>query len=77
MAPIRISSSQGINDDQLTHCHIVPCKIHYSGPAKVSKYFNVKSHNGQPVSYFRGRKLLGQQINLDEKYIGKLSFDSS
>lgn len=53
-----------------TQCHVMPCKIHYLGSAKVSKYFHITSGNGETVAYFRGRKLKGTKIALNEKYIG-------
>lgn len=55
-----------------TECHVMPCKIHYSGKAKVSQYFHPTRQDDKRVVYFRGRKLLGTNVNLPEGYSGKL-----
>jgi hypothetical protein len=43
--------------------HILPCNIHYDGPAPISSYFRTeKQENGQYKSNFRGRELTGKEI---------------
>ena len=36
---INLSSSSLENAQELTNVHLMPCKIHHNGPAKVEEYF--------------------------------------
>lgn len=55
-----------------TACHVLPCKIAYSGPAKVQKYFTPKQSEDGPdqIAYFQGRRLVGSRINMPPGYTG-------
>lgn len=46
------------------------CKIHYSGPAKVQKYFKPTEKDGKRSAFFRGRRLYGKQCKLPSGYVG-------
>jgi len=54
--------------------NILPCRINQSGPVKASKrYWNVEDdEKGRKVAYFRGRKLLGREVKINEDYRGVL-----
>ncbi|EGV63501.1 hypothetical protein PSN45_004753 [Yamadazyma tenuis] len=53
--------------------HVVPCKIHYTGPAKTQDYFTpskeVDSSTNTHICYFRGCKFMGKPIDI-ETYSG-------
>jgi hypothetical protein len=46
--------------------HLLPCNIHYDGPAPVESYFHPKesSPKGEFTANFRGRKLVGEVVEL-------------
>ncbi|KAL8865245.1 MAG: hypothetical protein Q9174_006991, partial [Haloplaca sp. 1 TL-2023] len=52
--------------------HLLPCKIHHSGPINVSpQHWNPKTDkDGHLESYFRGRKLKGREVKVPEGYRG-------
>jgi len=53
--------------------HILPCKINFNGPVDASeRYWNINNdENGQKITYFRGRKLVGKDVNLPKGYSGE------
>ncbi|KAG5518737.1 hypothetical protein PMAC_002706 [Pneumocystis sp. 'macacae'] len=59
---------------ELNNCkiHLLPCHIHWDGPANVSKYFNVRLPSDESSYYatFRGRGLKGRLIALPSDYEG-------
>lgn len=69
MAHIKVQPSAG--HKKTTECHVVPCKIHYTGPANVSQYFSPEQRENGRVAYFRGRHLLAHDVNLSNGYHGK------
>lgn len=51
--------------------HLLPCKIDYNGPAKVSGYMLIdkdESCKGSFTSTLRGRGLLGKDLEIGEKF---------
>ncbi|KAK9463254.1 ribonuclease H2, subunit C [Lipomyces oligophaga] len=55
--------------------HVIPCKIHHTGSAKVGKYFPVKHLPDEKhyEAYFRGRRLLSDRFDLkDLGYTGMM-----
>lgn len=53
--------------------NLLPCKIHHSGPIKVSKRYWSPTTNpaDQPqTSYLRGRKLRGREVKVPQGYRG-------
>ncbi|GAB7343200.1 hypothetical protein MBLNU457_1267t1 [Dothideomycetes sp. NU457] len=52
--------------------NILPCKVSYNGPVNASeRYWAIKNdESGQKTTYFRGRKLVGKELNLPEGYSG-------
>lgn len=59
-------------------CHRIPCRIKFSGSAKVSDYFeptikrNEDKNHSHLESSFRGRPLLGTSLQLPSGYKGAL-----
>lgn len=53
--------------------NILPCKISYNGPVNASeRYWAIKNdESGQKTAYFRGRKLVGQDLTLPKGYSGE------
>lgn len=47
--------------------HRIPVKMNYSGPAEVKKYFETNL-DGNGNATFRGRPLLGAEMNLPQGY---------
>nr|CAG4641342.1 EOG090X0IC1 [Eulimnadia texana] len=65
--------------------HLMPCKIHHDGPANVSTYFTPYISEKSPSdessdkvlqASFRGRLLLGQQIEIPENFTGYVLSES-
>jgi hypothetical protein len=50
--------------DKESTVHFMPCIIEYDGPAPVESYFSISETSGKLVSNFRGRRLVGQQVDL-------------
>lgn len=51
--------------------HSVPCKLKYTGPAKISNYFNCtrEIQNDQTLTAsFRGKHLIGANVKLPDGY---------
>jgi len=70
------STMYSINNDRQARKvvpNILPCKINFNGPVNASeRYWNIKNdENGQKTTYFRGRKLVGKDVNLPEDYSGE------
>lgn len=57
-----------ITDPPLYKGHIVPCQIHYSGPAKTQEYFTPsKAQQGSNnVAFFRGCKFVGRRLDISK-----------
>lgn len=56
-----------INDEVPEYkANIVPCKIHYSGPADTNSYFSPTKdvEHGNPIAYFRGCKFIGKPVDI-------------
>lgn len=50
----------------------VPCRIRFTGEhPTVSKYFIKSEENGETITYLRGRKLHGKELNLKGHIIAK------
>lgn len=53
--------------------NVVPCRIHYSGPAKTAEYFTPSKSNEvvggrvQHIAQFRGLRLVGESIPIGDK----------
>ncbi|KTW27337.1 hypothetical protein T552_02320 [Pneumocystis carinii B80] len=64
------SSSHEISND--SKVHLLPCQIHWDGPADVSKYFNIRSMPDNSTYYatFRGHGLEGNSFILPSTYEG-------
>lgn len=59
--------------------HLLPCHIKYSGPAPVSEFFKptrIPSDPSLSEAYFRGRKVIGTEVQVPAKYRGMI-YDSS
>ncbi|KAK1989277.1 ribonuclease H1/H2 small subunit [Colletotrichum cereale] len=52
--------------------NLLPCRIHHDGPiGDANTFWNpVRSKDGKPLAYFRGRKLHGTTVKLPEQYRG-------
>ena len=55
--------------------HLLPCKIHHDGQARVSEYFNPQQVDGEGINAkfeasYRGRRLAGKKVNLPEGVTG-------
>ena len=55
--------------------HLLPCKIHHDGPARVSEYFmpqQINENDGETVyeASFRGRRLAGKKMELPSNVTG-------
>lgn len=52
--------------------NILPCRLHYSGPARVTKRFwsPTRENDNTKTSYFRGRRLRGKTLKLPPGYTG-------
>ncbi|GAB6031786.1 hypothetical protein CHUAL_010189 [Chamberlinius hualienensis] len=72
-----IPSSEEV--ENVKNCHLIPCQINHTGKAEVSKYFEPvvsKTQDGITAS-FRGRSLIGDEINLSKNYCGVVIEKSS
>lgn len=74
------SSHKNIQSDKTSfdcQVHLLPCQIHWNGPADVSKYFHVRSMPDNSTYYatFRGRGLEGRPFILPSSYEGAV-YDS-
>ena len=59
--------------------HLLPCAIEYEGPAPVKDYFVSEPSSQNPAVqklHFRGRELLGSQIELPEGFTGVIGTQS-
>lgn len=51
--------------------HYLPCTIDHNGPVPVNSFFQIKKQkNGELKSAFRGRELIGKEIELPKGVIG-------
>ncbi|CAG9532059.1 unnamed protein product [Cercopithifilaria johnstoni] len=58
------------NGDFTNEFHLLPCKIKYDGPAKVSQYFITEElGDGKKVATFRGRILNGVKQQFPDGYV--------
>lgn len=67
-----MSSNIQINDDIPQYsANVVPCKIHYNGPANTQDYYTCTKtcNEGVHESYFRGCKFVGKAMDI-ENYNG-------
>jgi hypothetical protein len=70
MLPTKAKSEEARTSSDV---HLLPCNIHYDGPAPVESYFHPKhGQNGELVANFRGRKLVGEVVDLPEKTKGSV-----
>lgn len=53
-----------------TKCHVLPCKIAYTGQANVTEYFEPQKRKEKLEAYFHGRRLVGHEIDLPPGYTG-------
>ncbi|EOO03832.1 putative dna replication licensing factor mcm6 protein [Phaeoacremonium minimum UCRPA7] len=68
--PILSIISKGDNSQKTTP-HLLPCRIHHSGPVEpIQTYWAPQEQDGQKTAYFRGRKLHGKTVRLPEGYRG-------
>jgi hypothetical protein len=70
MSRIDLDKSRVCGLSPKTVCHVVPCRIHYTGSAKVHKYFKPREPSG--IAYLRGRELRRHKIVLPEGYVGAI-----
>uniref|UniRef100_A0A0M3HGJ1 ZP domain-containing protein n=1 Tax=Ascaris lumbricoides TaxID=6252 RepID=A0A0M3HGJ1_ASCLU len=70
VAKVTFSGSKTVSEKILPEIHLLPCKINYTGPAKVKAYFQRESvgENGEEQSTFRGRYLNGSMMHLPDGY---------
>ncbi|KAG4302561.1 hypothetical protein PCK1_001145 [Pneumocystis canis] len=63
---------QFLDESLNSKVHLLPCHIHWDGPANVSKYFHVRSIPDSSAYYatFRGRGLEGHSVVLPSNYEG-------
>lgn len=55
----------------LSTVHYLPCTIDHNGPVPVNSFFQIKkSKNNELKSAFRGRELVGKEIELPKGVIG-------
>ncbi|GFY61256.1 uncharacterized protein TNIN_403671 [Trichonephila inaurata madagascariensis] len=54
------------------NCHLLPCKINYSGACNVSNYFTpyIREQGNHLTCSVRGHPLKGQKIKIPDSYIG-------
>jgi hypothetical protein len=53
--------------------HLLPCNIHYDGPAPVESYFHPKqSSSAELTANFRGRRLVGEIVELPSNIEGTI-----
>ena len=48
--------------------HLLPCKIHYDGPANMEYFIETKTQETQLTSTLRGRKLVGKEMEMPLGY---------
>ena len=65
-----LAISTGSSDK--TSINILPCRIHHTGPTRVTKrYWQPKiDSDGHSTSHFRGRRLRGRVVKLPTNYQG-------
>lgn len=74
-AQIMDSATLEITDDLKNYeLHMVPCKVRYDGPTeefvnqlKTDAVHTNASHDDKAVTYLRGRKLIGDIINIGDR----------
>ncbi|MCJ1477692.1 hypothetical protein MMC13_006365 [Lambiella insularis] len=56
--------------------NVLPCRINHTGPVNASRrYWNIEQDDkDRKVAYFRGRKLFGREVKLDDNYKGAWPF---
>ncbi|XP_015173712.1 PREDICTED: ribonuclease H2 subunit C isoform X1 [Polistes dominula] len=65
-------------DQEESTIHLMPCKIHFDGPANVSSFFQPFIHetdNENCSISFRGRPLQGKKIQIPKDYKGIIFFE--
>lgn len=72
---VSLSFNQKSDKDKVT-LHRLPCNVKYSGPARVSDYFEPNiltgSKDNKRTASFRGRPLHGNQVEVPPKYKASL-----
>jgi hypothetical protein len=65
MAEETTKTKQEEEERYSSEVHFLPCNIYYDGPAPVESYFHPKhDQKGKLISNFRGRKLVGEVVDL-------------
>lgn len=72
---INIASRSHENAKDAANVHLMPCKVHYDGEAKIEEYLQPSTSKGQEGSghckaSFRGRILQGETIGFPSGYCG-------
>lgn len=70
--------SPPIQKSRKSTANILPCRIHKTSPVSATeRYWSVQEQGGganvnnmNKVAYFRGRKLLGKEIKIEDDYRG-------
>ncbi|KAG8193090.1 hypothetical protein JTE90_017841 [Oedothorax gibbosus] len=77
MTSICLSDESGKGQKNVC-CHLLPCKIDYNGPTRVSDYFTpyIRGTDDHLQCSLRGRPLCGQKVKVPNDYIGVILKDN-